>query len=117
VRGGGSRRVCFARYSAPGAFGPLEEQGDDEEELLNMPRQAEHPSRTLFVRNLANDTDPLALQEEFEEFGPVRSIYANCKYRGFVMISFFDIRHAKAAMLVLNGKRVAGKVERERKSE
>merc|ERR1711916_338103 len=92
-------------YSAPGAFGVL---GDDEDDQM-LPKQAEHPSRTLFVRNLANDTDPLALQSEFEQFGPVRSIYANCKYRGFVMISFFDIRHAKAAMLVLNGKKVLGK--------
>lgn len=90
-------------YSAPGAFGIADE--DDSA----LPKQAEHPSRTLFVRNLANDTDPLALQGEFEQFGPVRSIYANCKYRGFVMISFFDIRHAKAAMLVLNGKKVSGK--------
>jgi hypothetical protein len=92
-------------YSAPGAFS-LE---DEDDRLGNMPKQAEHPSRTLFVRNLPNDTDPLALQSEFEQFGPVRSIYANCKYRGFVMISFFDIRHSKAAMLVLNGKKVQGK--------
>merc|ERR1711916_132701 len=28
---------------------------------------------------------------------------------GFVMISFYDIRHSKAAMLVLNGKKVRGK--------
>lgn len=92
-------------YSAPVSF-PSEQDDDDR---MSMPKQAEHPSRTLFVRNLANDTDPLALQAEFEQFGPVRSIYANCKYRGFVMISFFDIRHAKAAMLVLNGKKVQGK--------
>ena len=97
-------------YSAPGAFGPIEEEEEDnDDDMTNMPKQAEHPSRTLFVRNLANDTDPLALQDEFEQFGPVRSIYANCKYRGFVMISFFDIRHSKAAMLVLNGKKVFGK--------
>jgi len=92
-------------YSAPDAFGTI---GDDESGNDTMPKQAEHPSRTLFVRNLANDTDPLALQAEFEQFGPVRSIYANCKYRGFVMISFFDIRHSKAAMLVLNGKKLPG---------
>lgn len=31
-------------------------------------------------------------------------MYTNCKHRGFVMISYFDIRHAKNAMKNLNGK-------------
>lgn len=99
-------------YSAPlraPTDGSAAEESDDDD--LNAPstKPAEHPSRTLFVRNLANDTDPVALQAEFEQFGPIRSVYANCKYRGYVMISFFDIRHSKAAMLVLNGKKVRGK--------
>eukprot|EP01091_Cochliopodium_minus_P013490 TRINITY_DN4360_c0_g1_i1.p1 TRINITY_DN4360_c0_g1~~TRINITY_DN4360_c0_g1_i1.p1 ORF type:complete len:700 (-),score=194.47 TRINITY_DN4360_c0_g1_i1:176-2275(-) len=69
----------------------------------------EHPSRTLFVRNLANNVDLEKLKELFEKYGPIRNMYTQAKYRGFVMISFFDIRHAKAAKTNLQSKRISGK--------
>ena len=37
-------------------------------------------------------------------YGPLRSMYTQCKHRGFVMISYFDIRHSKNAMRNLQGK-------------
>lgn len=37
-------------------------------------------------------------------YGPIRNMYTQCKHRGFVMISYFDIRHAKNAMKHLQGK-------------
>jgi len=64
----------------------------------------EHPSRTLFVRNINSNVEDEELVNLFEVHGPIRSIYTQCKHRGFVMISYFDIRHAKNAMRNLQGK-------------
>eukprot|EP01103_Thecamoeba_quadrilineata_P002247 TRINITY_DN12237_c0_g1_i1.p1 TRINITY_DN12237_c0_g1~~TRINITY_DN12237_c0_g1_i1.p1 ORF type:complete len:999 (-),score=200.18 TRINITY_DN12237_c0_g1_i1:170-3166(-) len=64
----------------------------------------EHPSRTLFVRNINSNVEDDELRNLFESFGAIRSMYTQCKHRGFVMISYFDIRHAKVAMRHLQGK-------------
>jgi RNA recognition motif-containing protein len=64
----------------------------------------EHPSRTLFVRNISSHVEDSELKEMFEAFGPIRSMYTQCKHRGFVMISYYDIRHAKNAMKHLQHK-------------
>eukprot|EP01116_Phalansterium_solitarium_P016143 TRINITY_DN3681_c0_g1_i3.p1 TRINITY_DN3681_c0_g1~~TRINITY_DN3681_c0_g1_i3.p1 ORF type:complete len:1149 (+),score=205.66 TRINITY_DN3681_c0_g1_i3:190-3636(+) len=64
----------------------------------------EHPSRTLFVRNINSNVEDEELLILFEQYGPIRSMYTQCKHRGFVMISYFDIRHAKNAMRNLQGK-------------
>ena len=69
----------------------------------------DYSSWTLFVRNLANNVDLDKLRQQFEEFGPIRNTYTQAKYRGFVMVSFFDIRHAKMAKMSLQGKRINGK--------
>ncbi|KAF5796666.1 putative RNA recognition motif domain, nucleotide-binding alpha-beta plait domain superfamily [Helianthus annuus] len=64
----------------------------------------EHPSRTLFVRNInsnVEDSEPRAL---FEQHGDIRTLYTACKHRGFVMISYYDIRAARTAMRVLQNK-------------
>uniref|UniRef100_A0A7S1KLC6 RRM domain-containing protein n=1 Tax=Percolomonas cosmopolitus TaxID=63605 RepID=A0A7S1KLC6_9EUKA len=58
----------------------------------------EYPSRTLFVRNISSGVDDEELKQLFSQYGEVRNIYTNCKQRGFVMISYYDIRHAKLAM-------------------
>ncbi|KAF2610183.1 hypothetical protein F2Q70_00008757 [Brassica cretica] len=58
----------------------------------------EHPSRTLFVRNINSSIDDSELTALFEPFGEIRSLYTACKSRGFVMISYYDIRAAHAAM-------------------
>lgn len=64
----------------------------------------EHPSRTLFVRNINSNVEDSELRSLFEEYGEIRNIYTACKHRGFVMISYYDIRHARAAMRELQSK-------------
>eukprot|EP00004_Rigifila_ramosa_P024663 TRINITY_DN721_c0_g1_i1.p1 TRINITY_DN721_c0_g1~~TRINITY_DN721_c0_g1_i1.p1 ORF type:complete len:752 (+),score=107.44 TRINITY_DN721_c0_g1_i1:330-2258(+) len=66
----------------------------------------EHPSRTLFVRNINSNVDDEELRLLFEQFGEIRTMYTACKHRGFVMISYFDIRNAKTAMRMLQGKQI-----------
>ncbi|KAL7143595.1 hypothetical protein ABFS83_08G202400 [Erythranthe nasuta] len=64
----------------------------------------EHPSRTLFVRNINSNVEDSELKLLFEHFGDIRTLYTACKHRGFVMISYYDIRSARTAMRALQGK-------------
>lgn len=64
----------------------------------------EHPSRTLFVRNINSNVEDSELKSLFEEYGEIRNLYTACKHRGFVMISYYDIRHARIAMRELQNK-------------
>ncbi|CAL9190820.1 unnamed protein product [Musa hybrid cultivar] len=61
----------------------------------------EHPSRTLFVRNVDNNVEDSELRSLFEKFGEIRSLYTACKTKGFVMISYYDIRAAQSARRAL----------------
>ncbi|XP_064962938.1 protein MEI2-like 2 isoform X4 [Musa acuminata AAA Group] len=64
----------------------------------------EHPSRTLFVRNINSNVEDSELRSLFAPYGDIRSLYTACKHRGFVMISYYDIRAAKNAMRALQNK-------------
>lgn len=64
----------------------------------------EHPSRTLFVRNINSNVEDSELRAHFELYGDIRTLYTACKHRGFVMISYYDIRAAQTAMRALNHK-------------
>ncbi|CAN4103128.1 unnamed protein product [Withania somnifera] len=64
----------------------------------------EHPSRTLFVRNINSNVEDSKLRSLFEQYGDIRALYTSCKHRGFVMISYYDIRAARTAMRVLQHK-------------
>ncbi|KAL2496665.1 Protein MEI2-like 5 [Forsythia ovata] len=64
----------------------------------------EHPSRTLFVRNINSNVEDSELKSLFEQYGDVRTLYTACKHRGFVMISYYDIRAARTAMRALQNK-------------
>ncbi|KAK1324749.1 Protein MEI2-like 2 [Acorus calamus] len=64
----------------------------------------EHPSRTLFVRNINSNVEDSELRSLFEQYGDIRTLYTACKHRGFVMISYYDIRHARSAMRALQSK-------------
>lgn len=64
----------------------------------------EHPSRTLFVRNINSNVEDAELRTLFEQYGDIRTLYTACKHRGFVMISYFDIRAARTAMRALQNK-------------
>ncbi|KAI4383377.1 hypothetical protein MLD38_009222 [Melastoma candidum] len=64
----------------------------------------EHPSRTLFVRNINSNVEDSELRSLFEQYGDIRTLYTACKHRGFVMISYYDIRSARTAMRALQNK-------------
>uniref|UniRef100_A0A2P2MEN2 Uncharacterized protein MANES_17G065000 n=1 Tax=Rhizophora mucronata TaxID=61149 RepID=A0A2P2MEN2_RHIMU len=64
----------------------------------------EHPSRTLFVRNINSNVEDSELRTLFEQYGDIRTLYTACKHRGFVMISYYDIRAARTAMRQLQNK-------------
>ncbi|XP_059301253.1 protein MEI2-like 2 [Lycium ferocissimum] len=64
----------------------------------------EHPSRTLFVRNINSNVEDAELKSLFEQYGDIRTLYTACKHRGFVMISYYDIRAARTAMRALQNK-------------
>ncbi|XP_078446013.1 MEI2-like protein 5 isoform X2 [Wolffia australiana] len=64
----------------------------------------EHPSRTLFVRNINSNVEDSELRTLFEQYGDIRTLYTACKHRGFVMISYYDIRAARMAMRALQNK-------------
>ncbi|KAK6920443.1 RNA recognition motif domain [Dillenia turbinata] len=64
----------------------------------------EHPSRTLFVRNINSNVEDSELRVLFEQFGDIRTLYTACKHRGFVMISYYDIRAAQNALRMLQNK-------------
>ncbi|KAJ6418002.1 hypothetical protein OIU84_001399 [Salix udensis] len=63
-----------------------------------------HPSRTLFVRNINSNVEDSELKAIFEQYGDIRTLYTACKHRGFVMISYYDIRAARNAMNALQNK-------------
>ncbi|KAF7840223.1 protein MEI2-like 1 isoform X1 [Senna tora] len=64
----------------------------------------EQPSRTLFVRNINSNVEDSELKALFEQYGDIRTTYTACKHRGFVMISYYDIRAAQNAMKALQNK-------------
>ncbi|MQL96573.1 hypothetical protein Taro_029255, partial [Colocasia esculenta] len=67
---------------------------------------AERPSRTLFVRNINSEVNDYELKALFEKYGEVHTLYTACKHRGFVTISYYDIRSACHAMKTLQNKRL-----------
>ncbi|KAF7834033.1 protein MEI2-like 1 isoform X1 [Senna tora] len=64
----------------------------------------EQPSRTLFVRNINSNVEDSELKALFEQYGDIRTIYTACKHRGFVMISYYDLRAAQNAMQALQNR-------------
>ncbi|XP_042440508.1 protein MEI2-like 4 isoform X3 [Zingiber officinale] len=64
----------------------------------------EHPSRTLFVRNINNSVLDGELRALFEQYVDMHTLYTACKHRGFVTISYFDIRAAQDAIRALQNK-------------
>jgi RNA recognition motif-containing protein len=95
----GSETGTSPNYNSTGSSGteiPLSTYGEHP--------LGEHPSRTLFVRNINSNVEDEELTVHFEQYGPIRTMYTQCKHRGFVMISYYDIRHAKNAMRNLQGK-------------
>ncbi|XP_031277248.1 protein MEI2-like 1 isoform X2 [Pistacia vera] len=79
-------------------------QGGSSGSVVGEHPYGEHPSRTLFVRNINSNVEDSELKALFEQYGEIRTIYTACKHRGFVMISYYDIRAARNAMRALQNK-------------
>ncbi|KAI4368538.1 hypothetical protein MLD38_017084 [Melastoma candidum] len=79
-------------------------QSESHSTMLGERPHGEHPSRTLFVRNIESSVEDSELQALFERYGEIHSLYTACKHRGFIMISYYDIRAAQEAMRALQGR-------------
>ncbi|KAF8091934.1 hypothetical protein N665_0431s0003 [Sinapis alba] len=66
-------------------------------------------SRTLFVRNMDSIIEDSELSVLFEQYGDVRSLHTASKNRGFIMVSYYDIRAAQNAMRALHGRLLRGR--------
>lgn len=64
----------------------------------------EHPTRTLLVRNINGNIGDMDLRVLFEQYGDIQALYTAYKHRGFVMISYCDIRAAENAAIALHSK-------------
>ncbi|KAJ7960672.1 Protein MEI2-like [Quillaja saponaria] len=53
---------------------------------------------------ISNNVEDSELRSLFEQYGDIRTLYTACKHRGFVMISYYDIRAARTAMRALQNK-------------
>ncbi|GAB4815073.1 hypothetical protein N2152v2_002119 [Parachlorella kessleri] len=76
--------------------------------LVGQMPAGQSQSRTLFVRNVDASVTDEELHVVFEAFGEINSIYTACKHRGFVVISYFDIRAATLANHTLQGQALKG---------
>ncbi|KAH7866028.1 hypothetical protein Vadar_014435 [Vaccinium darrowii] len=81
-------------------------QGSSNASLSGTYPYGETPSRTLLVRNISIHVEDSELTVLFEPYGDIRNIHTTCKHRGFVMISYFDIRAAMNAMRYLQSKQL-----------
>jgi RNA recognition motif-containing protein len=61
------------------------------------------PCRTLFVRNLGYRADGRKIEAAFAKHGAIKDVSDLIEKRGLMFITFYDIRHAEAAMSSLNG--------------
>ncbi|KAM0907159.1 hypothetical protein ACQ4PT_016307 [Festuca glaucescens] len=61
------------------------------------------PSRTLFIRNINASIVDSELRALFQQYGDVHKLYT-CKDRGYIIVSYYDIRAAQNAMRALHGK-------------
>ncbi|CAI9775245.1 unnamed protein product [Fraxinus pennsylvanica] len=64
----------------------------------------EHPSRTLFVRNINGNIEDSELRTLFEQYGDICTLYTASKHWDYVMVSYYDIRAACNAMKALQSK-------------
>lgn len=106
-----SQEILSVAMSKISLFDGASGNGSNESGLLNGVGAVvgehpfgEHPSRTLFVRNINSNIEDSELTTLFEQYGDIRTLYTACKHRGFVMISYYDIRAARNAMRALQNK-------------
>lgn len=65
-------------------------------------------SRTLFVRNLNPSSEDSEIYHVFSCFGEVKSVSYQSKYRGFVTVTYYDLRSSMNALIGLQGRFLHG---------
>lgn len=100
----GDDHLCISQRHSDFNGGIPNSQGGSNGSLASEHPYGEHPSRTLFVRNINSNVEDSELRDLFEQYGDIRTLYTACKHRGFVMISYYDIRAARNAMRALQNK-------------
>ncbi|RRT72698.1 hypothetical protein B296_00007057 [Ensete ventricosum] len=68
-----------------------------------MDRSEPHYEHGLFSSSLSDMFDRKCVFSSYQ-YGDIRMLYTTCKHRGFVMISYYDIRAARNAMQALQNK-------------
>lgn len=91
-------------YNSTGETGSSGHHGTLNNRFASQHPYGAHPSRTLFVRNITSDVEDTELKALFEQFGDIQTLYTACKHRGFVIISYYDIRAATNAISALQTK-------------
>ncbi|CAA7035116.1 unnamed protein product [Microthlaspi erraticum] len=70
--------------------------------------RGEIPSRTLLARNISSNIEDYELKVLFEQFGDIQALQTACKNRGFILVSYYDIRAAQNAARALHNKLLRG---------
>ena len=114
------------------SIGGMELEADDK---ISYPSNFQHPSRMLFVGNVDGSIEDSELRLLFEviffsfsiisfmivmlkilclfcfqQFGSVRSLYTSCKQRGFVRVSYYDLRSSRSAMKALQSNMLRNRI-------
>ncbi|CAF1921437.1 unnamed protein product [Brassica napus] len=71
-------------------------------------RRGEIPSRTILAGNIGSNVEDYELKVLFEQFGDIQAFQTAFKSRGFIMVSFYDIRAAQNAARALHNKLLRG---------
>lgn len=101
---GDDRSSILQRNPKDSEGAPNGQMGGSNSSIIGEHPFGKNSSRTLFVRNINSNVDDSELRALFEQFGKIRTLYMACKHRGFVMISYYDIRAAQNAMSALQNK-------------
>ncbi|XP_013715631.2 protein MEI2-like 4 isoform X2 [Brassica rapa] len=76
---------------------------------VGEPPRGEVSSRVLFVTNMDSIIEDYELRALFEQYGDVRALHTAGKNRGFILVSYYDIRAAQNAMRALHGRLLRGR--------
>ncbi|XP_013643247.2 protein MEI2-like 4 isoform X1 [Brassica napus] len=76
---------------------------------VGEPPRGEVSSRMLFVTNMDSIIEDYELRALFKQYGDVRALHTAGKNRGFILVSYYDIRAAQNAMRALHGRLLRGR--------
>ncbi|TIB71658.1 hypothetical protein E3Q06_02420 [Wallemia mellicola] len=79
-------------------------QSNSQSESERLQRQK--PCRTLFVRNISYNADPLSVRTPFESYGELADFFDLIEKRGMCFITYFDLRSAENAFNAMQGSQI-----------